>query len=151
MSPFFKKKEFFSVEQKERIIAAIRAMEQQTSGEIRVFVENKNPLVDPVERAGQVFDKLKMGNTRHRNAILLYVAVKHRELALFGDEAIYKLLGEDYWKTAVNKILKHLRAENIPEGIVQTIYEVGQVLKEKFPFNERTDIDELPGDIISEL
>ena len=53
--PFFKKKEFFSVDQKERIVAAIKSMEQQTSGEIRVYVESNNPMVNPVDRAGQIF------------------------------------------------------------------------------------------------
>jgi uncharacterized membrane protein len=43
--PFFKKKDFFSEEEKERIVTAIRSMEQQTSGEIRIFVESKNPFV----------------------------------------------------------------------------------------------------------
>lgn len=148
MSPFFKKKDFFSAQQKERIVDAIRAMEQETSGEIRVFVENKNPLVDPVERARQVFDKLHMGNTKQRNAILLYVAVKHRELALFGDEGIYRLIGEDHWKAALHKIIAHFKGHDIAEAIVHAIREAGQVLKEKFPYNKATDTNELPGDII---
>ena len=82
MSPLFKKKEFFSAPQKERIVAAIHEMEQQTSGEIRVYVESKNPMVDPLERAAQVFHNLQMEKTGARNAVLLYIATRHRELAV---------------------------------------------------------------------
>ena len=148
MVPFFKKKDFFSTEQKERIVTAIRSMEQQTSGEIRVFVENKNPLLDPVERAQQVFNKLKMENTQHRNAVLLYIAVKHKELALFGDEGIYKATGNGYWNEAVSKMITRFKGHDLTEGIVHCIHQLGQTLKEKFPYNSKDDKDELPGDII---
>jgi uncharacterized membrane protein len=148
MSPLFKKKEFFSAAQKERIVAAIRAMEQQTSGEIRVFVENKNPLVDPVERAKQVFHKLNMEHTKHRNGVLLYIAVKHRELALYGDEGIYKAAGTAYWNDAVKKMIAHFKGNDIAESIVDGIYHIGQTLKEIFPFDPEDDVNELPGDIV---
>jgi uncharacterized membrane protein len=150
MSPFFKKKDFFTADQKDRIIAAIRAVEQQTSGEIRVFVEGKNPLVDPVDQAKQVFHKLNMANTKHRNAVLIYIAIKHRELALFADEGIYKATGTVYWNTAVREIIKHFKGDDIVEGIVQSIFHIGQILKEKFPSDPKAGRNELPGDMFIE-
>ena len=45
--PSFKPKEFFSVEEKAQIVEAIRLAEKETSVEIRIFVESKNPFVDP--------------------------------------------------------------------------------------------------------
>ena len=58
---FFKKnKTFFSPQQMEKIVEAIRNAERQTSGEIRVFVESRNPLVNVLERAAEIFFKLKM-------------------------------------------------------------------------------------------
>ena len=143
-----KKKEFFSAKEKEKIVAAIHAMEQETSGEIRVYIEHKNPLVDPIERAKEIFLKLNMHETRHRNAVLLYIAIKHRELALYGDEGIYLATGQEYWNNAVRKIIGHFKGNNICEGIVHTIHHVGQALKEKFPHNPADDINELPDDIV---
>ena len=148
MFEFFKKKAFFSSGEKDRIVAAIRAMELQTSGEIRVFVESKNPLVDPVERAKQIFQKLKMEHTQHRNGVLLYIAIKHRELALYGDDGIYKATGTAYWNDAVKKLIGQFKGNDICESIVQGIHHVGQTLKEKFPFDLQSDINELPGDIV---
>lgn len=146
--PFFKKKEFFSAEEKERIVTAIRSMEQQTSGEIRVFVESKNPFVDPIDRAAELFFKLKMEKTDHRNGVLLYIATKHHELALFGDEGIYKATGAEYWDSAVKNMISKFNGDDICEGMVQCIYQVGQTLKEKFPYNRTEDKNELPDEIV---
>lgn len=148
MFPFFKKKEYFSASQKERIVAAIQEMEKQTSGEIRVYVEARNPLVNAVERAAEVFFKLKMQETEQRNGVLLYIATRHRELALFGDEGIYKATGAEFWNNAVKHMISHIRGSDICEGMVQCIRQVGETLKEKFPYDPSTDKNELPDDIV---
>ena len=148
MFSLFKKKEFFSADQKERIVAAIRSMEKQTSGEIRVYVESKNPFVDPVYRAAKIFFKLKMEKTDNRNGVLLYIATKHKELALFGDEGIYKATGADYWNGAVKNMISHFNGDDICEGMVQCIKQVGETLKEKFPYNRTEDKNELPDEIV---
>ena len=90
---FFKKREFFSAQDKEQIIEAIRKAEKETSGEIRIYVEGKNPFMDAIDRAAEIFFKLKMQETDHRNAVLLYIAMDHHELALFADEGIYQKAG----------------------------------------------------------
>ena len=146
--PLFKKKEFFSAGQKERIVAAIRSMEQQTSGEIRVYVESKNPFVDPVDRAAKIFFKLKMEKTEHRNGVLLYIATKHKELALFGDEGIYKATGAEYWNDAVKNMISLFDGDDICEGMVKCIRQVGETLKEKFPYDRTADKNELPDEIV---
>lgn len=148
MSSIFKPRQFFSSSEKERIVHAIHEAELETSGEIRVFVENKNPMVDPVDRARQVFHKLKMEHTRQRNAVLLYVAVKHHELALYGDQGVHQEVGETYWKAALQKVIGHLKENDLAGGIVKSIHLIGQALKEKFPYNAKTDENELPGDIV---
>ena len=146
--PFFKKKEFFSAEQKERIVVAIRSMERQTSGEIRVYVEEKNPFVDPLDRAAKIFYKLKMQDTDERNAVLLYIATKHKELALFGDEGIFKATGAEYWNNAVRDMISKFDKDDICEGVVQCIKHVGRTLCEKFPYDSKEDKNELPDDIV---
>jgi uncharacterized membrane protein len=146
--PLFKKKPFFTADEQLRIVDAIRACEKQTSGEIRVFVESKNPLMNPVERAGEVFFKLKMQETDHRNGVLLYLAVKHREVALFGDEGIYKATGAPYWDGAVSKMIGLFKQEQLVDGMVQCITRVGETLQEKFPYIPTEDKNELPDDIV---
>lgn len=148
MSPLFKSNNFFSAVQQERIVEAIRQMEKETSGELRVYVEKKNPLVDPVERAREIFHKLSMERTRHRNGVLLYVALKHHELALFGDEGIHQKVGAAYWKEAIGQVVHYFKTKEPAEAIVLSIAQVGKTLKEKFPYDPKTDKNELPGNII---
>jgi len=143
-----KPKEFFSAKDKEQIVQAIRNAERETSGEIRVYVESRNPLVNVMERAAEIFFNLKMQQTDDRNAVLLYIAMKDKELALFGDEGIYKRVGADYWNNEVKNMISQFSKDNISNGIEQCIQHIGQTLKEKFPYNTTTDKNELPDDIV---
>lgn len=146
--PLFKKKEFFSAEEKARIVEAIRAAEMQTSGEVRVYVETKNPYVDAMDRAAEVFYNLKMDKTDKRNAVLLYIATKHKELALFGDEGIYNATAKGYWQAAVRNMLNEIGGDDLTKGMVHCIHTIGQTLKEKFPYNKLEDKNELPDEIV---
>ena len=145
---FLKKKEFFSANDKEQIVQAIRIAERETSGEIRIYVESKNPFVDPIDRAAEVFFKLKMQDTDHRNAVLLYIAMKHQELALFADEGIYQKAGATYWDNAVKNMIAQFTKDNISNGIEQCVRQIGETLKEKFPYIPTEDKNELPDEIV---
>jgi uncharacterized membrane protein len=146
--PLFKKKEFFSAKDKEQIVEAIRMAEKETSGEIRVFVESKNSFVDPIDRAAEIFFKLKMQNTEHRNAVLLYIAMKDKQLALFGDEGIYTTVGVGYWNNAVKNMIAQFTKDNVSNGMEQCIRQIGKTLKEKFPYSPSDDKNELPDEIV---
>ncbi len=148
MFSLFKKKDLFTPEENELIVSAIRSCEKTTSGEIRVYVESKNPLVDTLERAAVIFTNLKMQLTDHRNAVLLYVAVKDKEVALFGDSGIHEKVGDVYWNNAVQEMLKKFRDNNLAEGITQCVLQVGKTLQEKFPYNPTEDKNELPDEIV---
>lgn len=146
--PFFKKVPFFNDEEKQRMVAAIREAELKTSGEVRVYIESKNAYVDPMDRAAEVFYNLKMDKTDDRNAVLLYIAMKDKQLVLFGDEGIYKATGPDYWNNAVKEMIANFTKDDIVGGIVQCILAIGQTLHEKFPYNKDDDKNELPDEII---
>ena len=148
MFSLFKKKEFFSAKDKEQIVEAIRMAEMETSGEIRIYVESKNAYVDAIDRAAEIFFKLKMQETEHRNAVLLYIAMKDQQLALYADEGIYQKAGADYWNAAVKNMLSQFTKDNISNSIEQCILQIGQTLKEKFPYEAATDKNELPDDIV---
>lgn len=148
MSIFSKKKQFFTAEENDLIVAAIRSCENQTSGEIRVYVESTNIYVDPLDRAIEVFANLKMQLTASRNAVLLYIAVKHKQVALFGDQGIHEQVGSEFWNKEVQQMLEYFRNNKLADGIVQCVSHVGQVLSEKFPYDPKEDKNELPDEIV---
>jgi uncharacterized membrane protein len=150
MFSLFRKKtdKFFSEEEKEKILSAIQKAEQTTSGEVRVYVEKRCRFVDAIDRAAEVFYSLKMDQTAHKNATLVYVAFKDRQMAVFGDEGIYTKTGKDFWNEAVKKMVHHFNRENYAQGIVEVIGQIGEALSHHFPYDASTDKNELPDDIV---
>ncbi len=135
----------FSVEQKEAIVRAIQEAERNSSGEIRVHIENhcnKNVL----DRATQVFAELNMHKTVLRNGILIYIALQDRKLAIIGDVGINTKVPTQCWEQIKDLMLQQFKDGKLCEGICQGILEAGQHLKSFFPYQE-DDINELPDDI----
>ncbi|MBS1747447.1 MAG: TPM domain-containing protein [Bacteroidetes bacterium] len=150
MFSFFKPKQhkFFSAEEEAKIVEAIRLAEQNTSGELRLYIERKNRFVDPLDRAAEIFMQLKMYETANRNAVLIYVATVHHELAVFADEGIYQKSGQEFWNNAVRNMISEFKKDNYTEGIIDIIQKTGQSLSTHFPYVSSTDKNELPDDIV---
>lgn len=150
MFGLFRKKDqdFFSPSEKEKVVTAIKDTESRTSGEVRVFVEGRCRFVDPIDRAIEIFYDLKMHATDLHNAVLVYVAMKDRQLAIYADEGIYKKAGASFWKEEVAKMLSAFNKENYAEGIATVVKEIGDALHTHFPYDAHTDKNELPDDIV---
>ena len=146
--PWQKNKEFFTAEEKDRIVKAVRDAERMTSGEVRVFVESKCRYMDPLDRAAEIFFNLQMDETDDHNAVLIYVAVKDRQLAVFGDEGIHKKVGVEYWNAEVKKMINRFKDKSYADGIREVVMDIGAALTKHFPFNNDTDKNELPDDIV---
>ena len=146
--PLFQRKEFFTDEEKQNIVDAVRSAEQRTSGEVRVFVESRCRYVNAIDRAVEIFENLQMQNTEQRNATLVYVAIKDRQLAVFGDEGIHQKVGNEYWANEVMKMINAFNRDNIAEGIRQCVLNIGEALALHFPYDRNTDKNELPDDIV---
>jgi uncharacterized membrane protein len=144
----FQKKELLSNQDKSLILEAIRTSEKKTSGEIRVYIERHCKFVNPLDRATEIFFGLKMDQTRQRNAVLVYVAVKDQQLAIFGDQGIHQKTGGQFWITAVGHMLEHFNKNDYGEGIAIVVTEIGQALQKYFPYDSNTDKNELPDDIV---
>ncbi len=136
---------FFSEQEKEDITIAIKNAELDTSGEIRVHVENKCK-GDVKDEAAYFFKELEMHKTEQRNGVLFYLAVKNRKFAILGDVGINKVVSENFWDDIRDHMLNHFRENNFAEGLVEGIIKAGQQLKEHFPY-QTDDVNELPDEI----
>ncbi len=148
MRSLFRRKAFFTQPQTDKIVAAIKEAEKQTSGEVRLFVESRCRFVDPMDRAAEIFWSLKMDKTDQRNAVLVYIAIKDKQLAVMGDEGIHRKVGEEFWKQTVAKMLSHFKTESYVEGLVHAVNDIGEALQSHFPYDKNTDKNELPDDIV---
>ena len=80
MFSLFRKKanDFFSAEEKEKILSAIQKAEQTTSGEVRVYVENHCRFVDAIDRAAEIFYSLKMDETAYQQCNTCVCCIKRQ-------------------------------------------------------------------------
>jgi uncharacterized membrane protein len=149
MFSLFRKKPMLDKHSQEMIVSCIREAESKTSGEVRVFIEHHCQYMDAMVRAKEIFTNLAMEKTHARNAVVVYVALKDRQFALFGDTAIYeKAGGPEFWKKAAEKLTGHLKKNEITEGLCNCIRELGAALAAHFPYDPSIKKNELPDEIV---
>lgn len=136
----------FNSDQKKRIKAAIEEAELNTSGEIRVHLENHCKTENVLDRAAQMFAQLNMHKTEARNGVLVYMAVKDHKFAIIGDAGINAKVEEDFWDITKEKMLKHFKSGDLTQGLVEGVLCAGERLKEHFPY-QKDDKNELSDDI----
>ena len=140
--------DYFSASERDAILDAIKKAELRTSGEVRVFIENRCKFVDPLDRAAEIFFSLKMDATTDHNAVLVYLAMKDRQFAVFADQGIYTALGKDYWDKEAVKMIQAFKKESYASGLVTVVTDIGQALYQHFPYDQKVDKNELPDDIV---
>ena len=138
-------KDFFTLREQEEIRLAIKSAEHDTSGEIRVHVENSCK-GDVLDRAAFVFRQLGMEKTELRNGVLIYLAIKHRKFAIIGDGGINNVVPAGFWDAIQNEMLDSFRRNEFCTGLCKAISAVGENLKKYFPY-QKEDVNELADDI----
>jgi uncharacterized membrane protein len=138
-------KSFFTKEQQQEIINAVRQAEHETSGEIRVHIESKCK-GDVLERAAYVFKKLNIHDTKHRNNVLFYLALKHRKFAILGDAGINSVVPADFWDDVKATLLSYFKENKFSEGLCKGILMAGEHLKKNFT-HKKDDTNESPDDV----
>lgn len=130
---FKSSKFFFTTEEQQQIVDAIREAEKNTSGEIRVHIDNFC-FGSVLEKAKRVFYKLGMQHTKDRNGILIYIASISHKVAVVGDEGIHQKLDTVYWDSIVKGIIDGFIHQKKAEGLTKGIIDCGLQLNKYFPF-----------------
>jgi uncharacterized membrane protein len=138
-----------SSEDKVRIENAIQLAENNTSGEIRFFIEDKCK-GEVLDRASFVFARLEMHKTELRNGVLFYLSTSDRQFAILGDAGINSKVPSDFWETVKTQTLLHLKEGDIATGISKGIEAAGEKLKAFFPY-QKNDVNELSDEIVEGL
>ena len=136
----------FSSADKKAIVDAIKSAEVATSGEIQVHIESRCK-GDVIDRAVDVFDKLKMYQTKDRNGVLFYLAVEDKKFAILGDSGINKVVPENFWEQIKEQMTIQFKAGKFTEGLIEGIKSAGNQLGTHFPYQGDSDINELPDEI----
>ncbi len=140
-----KVEDFLTKAEEQEIVSAIGIAEKNTSGEIRVHIEKENSIA-PLDRAMEVFRNLKMDNTQERNGVIIYVAVKSKHFAIYGDKGINEKVGIDFWDSTKEIMQNHFKNGNFKQGLIDGILKAGEQLKTHFPYQDN-DKNELSNEI----
>src|SRR6266496_4344602 len=141
-----KPKEFINRLDEARIIAAIAEAERKSSGEIRVYVSHRRR-TDPLAFAQKRFLKIGMTNTRHRNAVLIYLVPRTRQFAIVGDAGVNQKCGDAFWQEVSAGMTGLLKQGRFTEAVLDAIQKAGDVLTRHFP-RDSDDQNELPDGIV---
>jgi uncharacterized membrane protein len=136
---------FLSIEDEQEIVQAIVSAEKNTSGEIRVHIEERSEKA-PLDRAQEVFLELHMNETKDRNGVLFYVCVADKKFAIIGDEGIDKVVESDFWDCTKDIVISNFKEANFKNGLVEGILRAGERLKKYFPY-QSDDVNELSNEI----
>lgn len=117
----------------DRIETAIKAVERLTSGQIRVAVARFYFWGDVRRAADAAFVRLRMNQTRRRNAVLLFVAPRLRRFAVIGDAGIHDRVSDTFWRQISEMLQTEFRRGDLTAGIERTIGAIGDRLAEHFP------------------
>jgi len=130
----------------DKIRKAIEAAEKRTSGEICVSVA---PLFwGSIEKAAdKAFGRLGMTRTTERNAVLFFVVPARRRFVVLGDRGIHERVGQEFWNSVAAAVSEKFREGDFTAGLVHGIERVGEQLATHFPFESRTDKNELADDV----
>ena len=129
-----------------QILAEIKEAEKNTSGEIRLFIEDdcgENVL----DRAAFIFKELEMDKTKERNGVLFYLATNSRQFAILGDQGIHSKVEKDFWHAIKHQMQNYFTEGNFLKGLTIGIKMSGDALKKHFPYN-KNDKNELSDDIV---
>jgi uncharacterized membrane protein len=138
--------EFLSALDQQRIVSAIGAAEQQTSGEIRVHVQKRTGATDIRNLAERTFERLGMTKTAQRNGVLLFIASEDRQFTILGDSGINEKVPAGFWDDVIAQLTARFKAGEFTDGIIEAIGAAGEHLKAYFPRSE-SDVDELSNEI----
>lgn len=110
------------------MVRAIETAEKNTSGEIRIHLEQVCK-GDPYMRAAYVFSKLGMFNTKERNGVLIYMALKSHKFAIIGDSGINERVGAGFWNEVKDGMAADFRSGDFTGGMSRAVISVGEKLQ----------------------
>ncbi|MDO4762989.1 MAG: TPM domain-containing protein [Flavobacteriaceae bacterium] len=136
---------YLSEQEIEALVEVVKTAEDYSTGEIRVHIDSSTE-EEKAEVAFEVFQKLKMHETKDRNAVLFHINFHQRYLTIIGDEGIHKKVCQSFWDKIHDEITSEFAKGNYFKGLSEGILKTGVELKKYFPI-EGENPNELPNEI----
>lgn len=139
---------FLSADELRRIELKIAAAEMLTSAEFKIIIA-KHAWFGLRKKAIRLFKKYQLHKTENRNAVLILIVEKDRQLLIYGDEGIHSKVGTTHWEAIRDAMLDHFKQGKHADGLGLGIFLLADCLAEHFPAN-RDQYNRLSNEIIFE-
>ncbi len=115
-----------------RLRQQVALAEQATTGSIQVSLA---PMFwgDVRAFAERAFITFGMSATVERNAVLILVAPRRKQLVILGDVGIYGKVSHHRWQTVVTSASQRCRTGDMHGAVEQCVVDVGAILAQHYP------------------
>ena len=137
---------FITDEEEARLVEAIRFEEKRTNAEIRVCVTDKL-VFRPKRYAWRLFDRIGMRNTKNRNAALIVMMPRVKQIVMIGDTALDDKVPAEYWEEAVKAMVKRMHEAGPLASLTEGLSRLGETLSQHWPATD-DDVNELPDEFL---
>lgn len=135
-----------SREELDRLSVKIAAAEKMTSAELCVVL-TRSSWFGIKNKARRLFRRYGLHETAQRNAVMILVDTRSRELLIYGDDGVHQRVGEMFWSDVRDAMLDELRAGRLADALATGIRLVGEKLAVLFPA-AGDDRNEIAHDVI---
>ena len=132
----------------ERLQLRIAAAETLTDAEIRI-VFARSSWFGIRRRAHEIFVKHGLDQTAARNAVMILIDTKSRELLIYGDEGVDTRVEPNFWDGVRDAMLEEFRAGRLADGVELGIRLVAEKLAALFP-PTASDRNEIANELLFE-
>ena len=140
----------------QRLEARVQQSETRHRGELRVCVEGGlgwaglRADFHTHARAVALFSQLRVWDTEHNNGVLIYLCLAERRIEILADRGISSQVDPAVWQAMVQSLSRHVKPGNFEAGLIETIDQVGQWMKQLYPVCDRhpDNPDELPNAVV---
>jgi len=136
---------FFTKEEQEEIKRAVAETESKTSAEIVVRLERNCP-GDPLVHCRDLLEALGITHAKSRSGVILFVSLEDHKVAVFGDIAVHRVLGNEHWEQLCGTIARGFKEGKPCEALCKAIRRIGDQLRGPLP-RHKNDVNELSDDL----
>lgn len=141
LNELFRWRRSLAWEEEKNIVTLIRQIEGRTTGQVHVHLDSRevnaaeknDQNTDFVSVAGEYFTKVGLHQTKYRNGILVYVWLKARKLAIYGDVSAYEKLPREFWQSTVEKSCDIVAQQGLYAGLANCLKQIDVALSQHFP------------------
>jgi uncharacterized membrane protein len=127
------------------IIEGIAKAEALSTGEIRIHFDHQKE-VNHAQKTIEIFKKLNMSHTQHRNAVLFFINFDEKYLCILGDSGIHQKVTQMFWDKIHDDMTQAFANKNYLNGILKALEITGLEFKKHFPIQGQNP-NELPNEI----